>query len=333
MNWKNRKVLVTGADGFIGSHLTETLVAAGAEVTALACYNAFDRMGWLDEIAPAARKSARLVRGDVRDAHQMMALCRGQEVVFHLAALIAIPYSYDAPASYVATNVQGTVNVLQGCREAGVGRVVHTSTSEVYGTARVTPIAEDHPLAGQSPYAASKIAADAMAESFKRAYGLPVVTLRPFNTYGPRQSERAVIAAAVRQAVDDRCDEIRVGSLEPKRDFTFVGDTVQAFLAVAALGDDHMGRVFNAGSGRMVAIGEVVEMVRRAAGTDKPVVTEKERVRPADSEVMALEADSSALKAAGGWSPEVTLEQGVAQTIEWWRGRIDKTRADTGYVT
>lgn len=333
MSWSGRKVFVTGADGFIGSHLTEALIAAGAEVTALACYNSFDSHGWLEDIAPDVRKQARPARGDVRDAHQMMALCRGQEVVFHAAALIAIPYSYEAPSSYVATNVQGTVNVLQACREAGVARVVHTSTSEVYGTAKFTPITEKHPLQGQSPYAASKIAADAMAESFRRSYGLPVIVLRPFNTYGPRQSERAVIGALVRQAVDDGCANVRIGNRAPKRDFTFVGDTVEAFLQVAALGDEHLGKAFNAGSGRMVSIGETAETVLRVAGCTKPLVEEAARVRPAESEVMELQADATALRAASGWTPKVTLEDGLKRTVEWWRGRAGKGRADAGYIT
>ena len=226
VDWSRRKVLITGADGFIGSHLAEAMVAVGADVTALALYNSFDSHGWLDDLPAKAKSALRQVRGDIRDPHQMAKLCRGRDVVFHLAALIAVPYSYDAPSSYVQTNVQGTVNVLSATREAGVSRVIHTSTSEVYGTARFTPITEDHPLQGQSPYSASKIAADMMAESFHRSFAVPVITLRPFNTYGPRQSERAVISMVIRQALDPRCDALRVGDLPPSRDFSFVADTV-----------------------------------------------------------------------------------------------------------
>jgi UDP-glucose 4-epimerase len=332
MTWKNRKVLVTGADGFIGSHLAEALAARGAEVTALALYNAFDSHGWLDDVAPEARAAMRLVRGDIRDPHQMAALNRDQETVFHLAALIAIPHSYQAPSSYVQTNVQGTVNVLAAARDAGVARIVHASTSEVYGTARFTPITEDHPLHGQSPYSASKIGADMMVESFVRSFDLPAVTLRPFNTYGPRQSERAVIGTVIRQAVDDRCECLSLGSLSPARDFTFVGDTVEAFIKVAELDGDHAGKVFNAGSGRMVAIGDMVEMVRRITGCDKPLVQEEQRLRPADSEVMALQADASSLSEATGWAPAVDLEGGLERTVEWWRGHVERVRSDVGYV-
>ena len=332
MTWKNRKVLVTGADGFIGSHLAEALAGRGAEVTALALYNAFDSHGWLDDVAPEARAAMRLVRGDIRDPHQMAALSRGQETVFHLAALIAIPHSYQAPSSYVQTNVQGTVNVLTAARDAGVARIVHASTSEVYGTARFTPITEDHPLHGQSPYAASKIGADMMVESFVRSFALPAVTLRPFNTYGPRQSERAVIGTIIRQALDDRCECLSLGSLSPARDFSFVGDTVEAFIKVAELGGDHAGKVFNAGSGRMVAIGDMVEMVRRITGCDKPVVEEEQRLRPAASEVMELQADASSLREATGWAPAVDLEDGLERTVEWWRGHVERVRSDVGYV-
>ena len=333
MDWKNRRVLVTGADGFIGSHLAEALAAAGAEVTALALYNSFDSFGWLDDVPAAVKAGMRLVRGDIRDPHQMAALSSGHDVVFHLAALIAIPYSYDAPSSYVQTNVQGTVNVLSAARAAGVSRIIHTSTSEVYGTAQFTPITEDHPLHGQSPYSASKIGADMMADAFFRSFGVPVITVRPFNTYGPRQSERAVISTVIRQALDPRCDALRLGDLSPARDFNFVTDTVAAFLAAAALDEAHDGRVFNVGSGRMVSIGDMVEEVRRITGCGKPVVHEAERTRPADSEVMALMADATRLEEACGWSPAFDLHAGLEKTVAWWRGRMDRVRADAGYMT
>ena len=332
MNWNGKKVLVTGADGFIGSHLTERFVESGADVTALALYNAFDSTGWLDEIPQTQRGALRIERGDIRDAPQMMELCAGQHVVFHLAALIGIPYSYRATNSYVDTNVQGTINVMNGALAGGVERFIHTSTSEVYGTARVTPITEDHPLQGQSPYAASKIGADMMVESFHRSFGLPAVTLRPFNTFGPRQSERAVIGTVIRQALDPTCAEIRVGNLDPKRDFNFVGDTVDAFLAVATLDKNHFGQVFNAGSGSMVRIGEVVDLIVKATACGKPVVPETERHRPDDSEVMALVADSTRLHEASGWTPRVALEQGLEKTVTWWRDRAYGRRPSASYI-
>ena len=325
--WKQRKVLVTGADGFIGSHLVEALAAEGAQVTALAHYNSFDHFGWLDDLPAETRGALSLARGDIRDGERIRTLCRGQATVFHLAALIGIPYSYESPSSYVATNVQGTVNVLTAARDAGVERVVHTSTSEVYGTARHRPIGEDHPLQGQSPYSASKIAADMMAEAFSRSFGLPVVTLRPFNTYGPRQSERAVIPTIVRQALDG--ETICLGDLTPSRDFTYVADMTAAFLAAARLD----GGVFNAGGGRMVSIGDVVAAVRAITGHNQTVVADEARRRPADSEVMALQADAGRLAKATGWTPTVSLEQGLRRTVDWWRGRMDRIRPDSGYMT
>jgi UDP-glucose 4-epimerase len=323
--WRDRKVLVTGADGFIGSHLAEALVRRGAKVTALALYNAFDRQGWLDELDEETRGSVSVVRGDVRDARQVETLCQGQSAVFHLAALIGIPYSYQAASSYVQVNVQGTLNVLEAARAAGVARIVHTSTSEVYGTALRRPIDENHPLQGQSPYSASKIGADMMAESYARSFGLPVITLRPFNTYGPRQSERAVLPTIIRQVVDPRCAEIRIGDLTPARDFTFVADTAEAFIRVAELDDRHAGTVFNAGTGRMVTVGDALETVLRLTGCTKPVITEPVRRRPENSEVMALQADHTRLTQASGWRPTVSLEQGLERTVAWWRNRLDGT--------
>ncbi len=330
--WHGVRTLVTGADGFIGSHLTHALVRCGAAVTALAHYNSFDTAGWLDDLPNAELREVRVVRGDIRDAEFVRRLTEGHEVVFHLAALIAIPFSYEAPASYAATNVQGTVNVLEAARAAGVQRVIHTSTSEVYGTTQTGPIREDHPLVGQSPYAASKVAADMFAISFQRAYGLPVTVLRPFNTYGPRQSERAVIPTVIRQALDPRCDAIRVGDLSPQRDFNFVGDTAAAFIALGAAPETCIGRIYNAGSGRMVEVAEVVETVRALTGHSKPIIVEDVRKRPAASEVMALMADSGALRGLTGWSPATPLEDGLRETIEWWRGRLESVRSTASYM-
>jgi UDP-glucose 4-epimerase len=329
---KNKNILVTGADGFMGSHLTEALIADGARVTALAQYNSFDSHGWLDDMTPAARDVVTLVRGDIRDAGQMRTLCQNQDIVFHLAALISIPYSYDAPQSYIDTNITGTTNILRGALDAGVERLIHTSTSEVYGTAQTMSINETHPLQGQSPYSASKIAADMMAEAFARSFELPVFTLRPFNTFGPRQSERAVISAVIRQVIDPDCTEIRVGDLRPGRAFSFVADTVAAFRTMAGLDPKHSGTVFNAGVDRMISIGELVELIRKCAECDKPVVQEEHRKRPPASEVMALIADSSKLEAATGWRPQVSLEEGITRTIAWWRGRQNQLRGTRDYI-
>lgn len=334
MRYQGRRVVVTGADGFIGSHVVEALVADGADVTALALYNAFDSHGWLDDLAPDVRAKVKLVRGDVRDAGFVMRLLAGQEVCFHLAALIAIPYSYDAPQSYVATNVQGTLNVLEAARAHGLARVVHTSTSEVYGTAQTEPMDESHPLQGQSPYSASKIGADMMAEAYARSFELPVVTLRPFNTFGPRQSERAVIASTIRQILDPACEAIRLGDLSPRRDFTFVTDTAEAFLATGLAEGLHYGSAYNGGTGRAVTIGQLVETLQRVTGSNKPIQSEAARMRPAGSEVRALLADHGRLTAATGWEPRLSLEEGLARTVAWWRARLSagRARAATDYV-
>ena len=330
-DWSTASVSVTGADGFIGSHLVEALVRAGACVRALAQYNSFDTHGWLDDLAADIRDSVEIVRGDVRDAGQMIGFCDGRDVVFHLAALISIPFSYDAPSAYIQTNVQGTANVLGASLAGGAARIVHTSTSEVYGTALTTPIREDHPLQGQSPYSASKIGADMIAESYFRSFDCPVVTLRPFNTYGPRQSERAVLPTIIRQVLDPDCAEIRLGDVSPKRDFCFVRDTVAAFLAVASVDPGGMGRPYNAGTGHMVTIGDAVELVRKITGAEKPVVSEVARNRPEHSEVRALQADPSALRDAVGWQARTGLEDGLAETIDWWTARTG-FRRDAAYI-
>ena len=333
--YAGKSVLVTGADGFIGSHLAERLVAEGARVTALALYNAFDSHGWLDSLPDDTLAQMRLVRGDLRDSGFMLRLVDGQDLVFHLAALIAIPHSYAAPPSYVDVNVTGTLNVLEAARAARVARVVHTSTSEVYGTAQVTPITEDHPLQGQSPYAASKIGADMMAEAYARSFDLPVTILRPFNTYGPRQSERAVIASVIRQALDPACDAIQVGDLSPQRDFTYVGDTVAAFLEIGRASSVSYGAAYNAGTGVAVTIRDMVEQVQSITGANKPVVVEETRLRPDGSEVRALLADARRFTKATDWRPQVTLKDGLSQTIGWWRDRLraGDVRAAASYVT
>jgi UDP-glucose 4-epimerase len=332
--YSGRKIVVTGADGFIGSHVVEAAVKQGAEVTALALYNSFDGNGWLDDLAPEVRSDIRILRGDVRDAGFVMRLLAGQDICLHLAALIAIPYSYEAPHSYVETNVTGTLNVLEAARAHGLSRVVHTSTSEVYGTALTMPMDESHPLQGQSPYSASKIGADMMAEAYARSFGLPVVTLRPFNTFGPRQSERAVISSVIRQALDPACEAIRVGDLTPKRDFTFVTDTAEAFLTIARTDGIAFGSAYNGGTGRAVTIGETVEAIRRVTGTNKPVVEEGDRLRPKNSEVLALLADNRRIEQASGWTPAVAFEDGLARTVDWWRSRIEAgaVRASTSYI-
>ncbi len=335
MSYHKRKVLVTGADGFIGSHLAEALARAGARVTAMAQYNAFGAHGWLDELDDEVRDGIDLASGDLRDAAYMTRLVAGHEIVFHLGALIAIPFSYHAPQSYIDVNVTGTMNLLEAARAAGCARVVHTSTSEVYGTALFTPITEAHPLQAQSPYAASKIGADMLAEAYVRSFDLPVIVLRPFNTYGPRQSERAVIPTIVRQALDPECAQIRLGDLSPKRDFTYVSDTVAAFLAA---GDDdglEPGTPYNAGAGTTITIGEVAERLVALTGTGKEIVAEPARMRPEKSEVRLLQADSTKFHAATGWAPAVEIDRGLELTVAWWQQRLQqgRLRRGTGFAT
>jgi NAD dependent epimerase/dehydratase len=328
-------VLVTGADGFIGSHLAARLVAEGARVTTLCLYNSFDHHGWLDDLPRETRRRIDLVRGDVRDAAFVQRIARDQAIIFHLAALIAIPHSYVAVQSYVETNILGTVNVLEAARAAGVGRVVHTSTSEVYGTAQTVPIAECHPLHGQSPYSASKIGADMMAESYVRSFDLPVVTLRPFNTFGPRQSERAVIPTLIRQMLDPACPAITVGDTETRRDFTYVEDTADAFVTAGRATMLEFGRPYNAGSGASITIAELIALLREITGCDKPLRVEAARMRPAASEVRVLQADSSRFFADAGWQPRLGLREGLVRTVAWWRARLAAglVRHDVTYMT
>ncbi len=336
MDYGALKVLVTGADGFIGSHLTEKLVSHGAKVTALCLYNSFDHSGWLDDLPEAVRAELRPVRGDIRDSAFVRRIVQGQDIVFHLAALIAIPHSYTAAQSYVETNVLGTLNLLEAARESDVVRVVHTSTSEVYGTAITMPITESHPLQGQSPYSASKIGADMMAEAFARSFELPVAILRPFNTFGPRQSERAVIPTIIRQALDPTCPAILVGDTTPVRDFTFVEDTAEAFIAIGIAPQIQFGRPYNAGSGNAVTIMDVVDLVSCLTNCNKPPVErDPERMRPAGSEVRALLADSSRLNADTGWRATIDLREGMKRTVAWWRNRLSDglVRRERAFIT
>jgi NAD dependent epimerase/dehydratase len=317
--WSGKRVLVTGAGGFIGSHLTELLVERGAEVRALVHYNARNDWGNLEHVPREVSDAVEVVLGDITDPFGVRRAVEGREVVFHLAALIGIPYSYVAPQTYVETNVTGTLNVLEAVRSTGAARMVHTSTSETYGTARYTPIDELHPLQGQSPYSASKIGADKMAESYFRSFETPVATLRPFNTFGPRQSLRAVIPTVISQALSG--SEVRLGSLTPVRDFTYVRDTARAFVAVAE-SDAAIGQTLNAGNGKGITVGEVASMILELIGSDARIEADDQRVRPEASEVFELLADASKLRELTGWAPEVTLREGLTRTIEWIQGNL-----------
>jgi NAD dependent epimerase/dehydratase len=323
-------VLVTGAGGFIGSHLTAALLDAGREVRALVHYNGRGTWGHLDELS-AEHKSRLDVRlGDVTDPFLTRSLVEGCDVIFHLAALIAIPYSYQAPASYLAVNAHGTLNILEACRTANVKRVIVTSTSEVYGTASYTPMDEAHPLQAQSPYAASKIAGDKVAESFYSSFGLPVVILRPFNTYGPRQSARAVIPTVLTQALSG-ADEIRLGNLQPQRDLTFVGDTVKAFL-LAAEREGLEGETIHFGQGQAVSIEDLAKLCVRVVGSEARIVSTDERRRPSGSEVELLMCDHSKAKRLLGWQPLVSLEQGLALTADYLTEHLAEYRSEAYVV-
>ncbi|MDX2175765.1 MAG: GDP-mannose 4,6-dehydratase [Candidatus Sumerlaeia bacterium] len=327
--WADRAVLVTGAGGFIGSHLAEELARRGAHVRALVRYNGAGSAGWLDHAAPELLPRIEVFQGDLRDGALVADATRGVDTVFHLGALIAIPYSYRAPLSYLQVNVEGTLHVLEAARSQGVRRVVHTSTSEVYGTARFAPITEEHPLQAQSPYAASKVGADALAESHFRSFGTPVAIARPFNTFGPRQSTRAIIPAILAQVLGG-AEELRLGALSPTRDLNFVSNTVDGMIALAEAGGAVHGRVFNFGSGREVSIGELAVALLRLAGRDIPIVEEAARLRPAASEVGRLLADSARAREELEWSPRVSLEEGLRRCIDGWTGEW-AARARAGY--
>lgn len=323
MSWQGKKVLVTGAGGFIASHLAERLVELGADVRAMVHYNALGSWGWLDDSALAGQMQ--VFAGDVRDRDSVRAAVDGRAVVFHLAALIAIPYSYSAPSSYVETNITGTLNVLQAVRESGAARMVHTSTSETYGTARYAPIDEGHPLQGQSPYSASKIGADKMAEAFYRSFGVPVTTVRPFNTFGPRQSARAVIPTIITQLLAGQ--ELRLGSLHPTRDLNYVANTVDGFLRAAEV-DAAVGQVINLGSGREISIGDLAQLIAQLMGVEFRLHSETQRVRPEKSEVERLIADNRLAKEILDWEPRVSLEEGLEKTIAWIKNHSERYRAD-----
>jgi NAD dependent epimerase/dehydratase len=323
MSWSGKKVLVTGAGGFIGSHLTERLVELGADVSALVRYTSTGTWGWLDR--SPLKDQINVVAGDVRDQDGVLKTMQGIDIVFHLAALIGIPYSYHAPLSYVRTNIEGTVNVLQSAMRCNVSRVIQTSTSEVYGSALSVPISEDHALQGQSPYSATKIGADKIAESFYKSFELPVVIVRPFNTFGPRQSARAVIPTIVTQALKESA--ITLGNLEPTRDLNYVADTVEGFIN-AASASGALGEVINLGTGREVSIGKLAEMILDLMGKRLPVRNAEERVRPKGSEVDRLCADNSKAKKLLGWEPKYSLEEGLELTIEWLRENNEQYRSN-----
>lgn len=325
MDWRGRQVLVTGAGGFIGSHLVERLVDMGARVRAFTRYNSRGDIGLLRFAPSTVLAQIELLSGDLRDVEAVRDAVRDVDTIFHLGALIAIPYSYRHPREVIETNVMGTVNVLSAARDARVRRMVHTSTSEVYGTAKYVPIDEQHPLQGQSPYSASKIGADKIAESFYRAFDVPVVTLRPFNTYGPRQSARAVIPTIITQALTR--SELHLGSLEPMRDFTFVSDTVEGFLC-AASAEEAIGQEINLGTGESVSIGDVTLRILQLLDKSPTIVTDTERLRPSKSEVMQLCSSNHKASELIGWQPQVSLDNGLGATIDWVSAHLDLYRPD-----
>jgi NAD dependent epimerase/dehydratase len=316
----NSTILITGADGFIGSHLTEALVRLGYKVRAFVMYNSFNSWGWLDHAAPEIKGQFEVFAGDIRDPNGVKEAMRGCEAVLHLAALIAIPYSYHSPDTYVDTNIKGTLNVLQAARELGLKRVIQTSTSEVYGTARFVPMTEDHPLHGQSPYSATKIAADQLAYSFYASFGLPLVIVRPFNTYGPRQSARAVIPTIITQIQNGK-REIKLGAVSPTRDFSYVQDTVAGFIKVLN-SDRGLGEVINLGSNFEISVGDTAQLIADAMNVDIKIITDEVRLRPENSEVERLLAANTKAKDLFGWGPTYAgrdgLKLGLIETIEWF---------------
>ncbi|MBC2724503.1 SDR family NAD(P)-dependent oxidoreductase [Desulfosporosinus sp.] len=319
--WEQKQVLITGAGGFIGSHLTEALVKAGAKVRVFIRYNSRDGRGNLEDLEPRLLEQIEVIAGDLRDADVIERSVKGCDAVFHLGALVGIPYSYKNPREVVETNILGTLNILTAARDHGVERVVHTSTSEVYGSACYVPINESHPLQGQSPYSASKIGADKLAESFYASFDLPVVTVRPFNCYGPRQSARAVIPTLITQAL--ACQEIRLGNTETLRDFTFVTDTAEGFIK-AAQSSAGFGKVINIGSGKEISIGQLAQVITNTIQSTAKIVVDETRVRPSKSEVNRLLADNRLAKETINWEPSVSLEEGIKRTVAWIASHMNR---------
>ncbi len=311
----NKRILVTGADGFIGSHLVEMLVEKGANVKALSLYNSFNYWGWLEDIDTS--KNIEILNGDIRDPHYCKLITKDIDIVFHLAALIAIPYSYIAPTSYVDTNITGTLNIIQACLENNVDRVIHTSTSEVYGTAQYVPIDEKHPLQPQSPYSASKIGADNMAMSFYNSFELPITIARPFNTYGPRQSARAVIPTIITQ-IENGTKQIKLGDTTPTRDFNYVKDTCRGFIALAE-SDATIGEVVNIGSNFEISVKDTLKLIKKIMNSDVEFITDEQRIRPENSEVHRLWCDNAKIKELTGFTPQYSIEEGLTKTVEWFR--------------
>jgi dTDP-glucose 4,6-dehydratase len=326
---RSKQVLVTGAGGFIGSHLVEALVARGASVRAFIRYTSRLERGWLDQLPEGTVEDIEIVAGDIKDPDAVNKAVRGCDLVFHLAALIGIPYSYIHPRDYVETNVVGTTNVLSSARDFGTGRVVHISTSEVYGTARYVPIDEKHPMVGQSPYSASKIGADMLAESFHRSFDLPIVIVRPFNTFGPRQSLRAVIPTIINQLM--QTGKLRLGTITPTRDFTFVSDTVDGIIA-GAQSDDAVGLTINLGTGSEISIGDLAEKIAALVGVELTLEAEDTRLRPAESEVERLLSNNTLAKNVLNWEPKVSFDDGLVRTIDWFRKHPVSNRV-TEYIT
>ncbi len=323
---KKTKILVTGSDGFIGSHLTEELVKKGCRVKAFVYYNSFNNWGWLDSLPKDIMKEVEIFQGDIRDPNGVKEAMKGCQAVFHLAALIAIPFSYHSPDTYVDTNIKGTLNVLQAARELGTERVLVTSTSEVYGTAQYVPIDEKHPFQGQSPYSATKIGADRLAESFYRSFDLPVTIVRPFNTYGPRQSARAVIPTIITQLLSGK-QEIKLGSLTPTRDFNYVKDTANGFIAMYR-SDRTIGQEINIATQQEISIGQLAEELIRQINPQAKIICDEQRLRPEKSEVNRLLGCNSKIKSLTDWEPQYTFEEGLAETIEFLRHNMDKYKVD-----
>nr|WP_318684649.1 NAD-dependent 4,6-dehydratase LegB [uncultured Acetatifactor sp.] len=321
-----KKVLVTGADGFIGSHLTEALLEKGYDVKAFTYYNSFNTWGWLDMLPKEKLRQAEIFSGDIRDPNGVREAMKGVDMVFHLAALIAIPFSYHSPDSYVDTNIKGTLNVLQAARDLNSERILITSTSEVYGTARYVPIDENHPFQGQSPYSATKIGADRLAESFYRSFQLPVSIVRPFNTYGPRQSARAVIPTIITQLLSGK-EEIKLGSLTPTRDFNYVKDTAAGFIAIAE-SDKTVGEEINIATQQEISIGDLAKEIIRQINPDAKIICDEQRIRPEKSEVNRLLGSNEKIKRLTNWEPKFSFEQGIEETIEWLRQNMNHYKAD-----